>query len=740
MAPSLLKELLDYAVEQLANGRGSDALTHFGITDPEFVQLYSIGYLPSDFKQALGSEQRKKVKGLSFANTLVLPAFDTAGTVVDLLAVRAQSTGRTYESIDGLPHGILAPSLLKAFDNLFITDSFATAARLFHSGVKNTLLIRGLRDICSNAEQIRTSGIKSVTVIARRDSGRIQTLLKEVGVTAYKESYAKELTTSQLPRCEWTPSDVLPSTIRQQLGDEFKPKDEFHVPEVATLENFDIKKGRAIFVAGPVRYHIDLGYTHSADVQLSIEYNGRSHQDRFNLTVDAQRQRFASAASAALRILAPVLQAHLCSFPHELEPLWKAWHGRPDPCSAAAANEATIRALCKSDLIDTIATDLEILGWVGDRREKVLLYLVALSRKLRRPLSAALIAASEFDSHAGLEIIAAITPQEDLVRLSRLTDSALYYQQPEALCHKLLILDSAARITPEVQTALRILQTRGALSQSHVLRDPTTGVATSHFIEARGPVSIITSSDATLHGRTLTRCIDIPLDESLEQTERVLRAQRELYNSDYAELDERRGAILKKHLEWQRALQCRSVTIPFAAQMSFPASSIQCRRHQELLLGLIETIALLNQYNRKIRRSASGEEFIAAEIPDYEAAVTLMGDLLLVDNELSAHAAEFIALLRKAGLSEFSMDDLKALRPEWTRYRFRAVIQELMKIDVLVSPHGGRGKVRKYQIGSCSEMALSAPAVRLLTAHELRQKLEVGDNAFANFNLNTGTC
>src|SRR5581483_6065349 len=186
--------------------------------------------------------------------------------------------------------------------------------------------------------------------------------------------------------------------------------------------------------------------------------------------------------------------------------------------------------LKKPDLLDLIAADFETLGWVGDGHVKKLLYLTAVSRKLERPLWGVLRSIGDVNLMFALDAIAALTPSEDLIHCSRLTDAALYYQQPDALKHKLLILDDAGLLTAEVRTALRILQARGAVSQSHVLRDPTTGTGTTHFHEAQGPLAILTSSTKGLKPSTLDRCLEISLDESIEQTDLILALQRRLHS------------------------------------------------------------------------------------------------------------------------------------------------------------------------------------------------------------------
>ena len=335
--------------------------------------------------------------------------------------------------------------------------------------------------------------------------------------------------------------------------------------------------------------------------------------------------------------------------------------------------------------------------------------------------------------------MAALTPLEDLIHVSRLTRAALYYQEKDALRHKLLIVDEADLITPEVRMALHILQTRGALSQSHVHRDPSTGMGSTRISEAHGPVAVLTSTITNLENQVLSRCFHIPVDESATQTQRVLESQRRLRaDPEYFGAGGRRATIISKHHALQRLLKSQPVVIPFAARIQFPSSSIRYRREQEYFLNLIEALALLNQYKRRRQQNSSGEELIVADIRDYENAVALAADFIgSVDEELSSHARDLFALLMESGLITFSLDDLKALRPDWTRYRFRAGLDELMRLEVLSSPVGGRGRVRQYQLRPAAAASLTAPAVRMLSAEEVGDMARHGESNFGNIISNT---
>jgi len=754
---TLLKSVVTYAQGRLNDGFGINVLQTLDADVPEFVQAYGLGYLPHEFRSILAEEARKSFSWSRITRAIVVPAFDQSGAIVDLFSVHANNKGNPYVNLSKNPQGLLAPVIVTAFDNIIVTDSFANAARCFRAGQRNVLFIRGIKDVKNNAQWMHSCGVRTVTVDAKSNPDEIISLLVQVGIDAIKDviSVGVDASTESNNSMDVEDND---SSSKDQIKSPAEKGDSDSAPLSAapvsctdanpaeaifpiqlTLEHCDEKAHRAVFRAGEALYRVEIG-TSGSRIQLSLERNGKIHGDRFDLSVEAQRKRFASSAAMRTNVPRQVIEEHLLrllgdSDLVQAEPSPSQFE--ESPCAVELLNAEKRRALDmleRDDLLDVIANDLEDLGLVGEDKIKRLLYLAAISRKLSTPLSIVCVSSPGVEKSLGLETMALLTPPEDLLHVSRLTRAALYYQEKDALKHKLLIVDEAALMTPEVKMALHILQTRGALSQSHVLRNPSTGTGATRISQAQGPVAVLTSTIDNLDSESISGCFYVAVDESSAQTQRVLEKQRRLRaDPEYLGDDGLRASIVRKHHALQRLLKCKPVTIPFAPRIQFPASSVRYRKQQECFLNLIEAIALLNQHKRSRQRNNSGQEFIVAEIQDYETAVKLASDLIgQVNEELSSHARDIFALIIDSGLTTFTLDDLKILHPDWTRYRYRTALNELLKIEVIVSPVGGRGKVRKYNLCPTAIATLAAPAVRLLTAQEVRDLAKVGEGEFSN--------
>jgi hypothetical protein len=201
---------------------------------------------------------------------------------------------------------------------------------------------------------------------------------------------------------------------------------------------------------------------------------------------------------------------------------------------------------------------------------------------------------------------------------------------------------------------------------------------------------------------------------------------------DYQGNSGRHAQLVRKHHTLQRLLEALPVVIPFAARIQFPVSSIKHRREQERFLNLIEASALLHQHQRLKHKSAAGEAFIIADMRDYETAMKLAAGFVgRSSDELSGNGREVLQLVQGIKTSPFTLDDLQRIKPEWTRYRFRAGLDELLAQEVLTSPKSGRGKVREYQLNAVASAMFNAPTVKLLAVGELAK---VGEMDFAKLN------
>ncbi|GMV83740.1 MAG: hypothetical protein AMXMBFR7_49240 [Planctomycetota bacterium] len=496
-------------------------------------------------------------------------------------------------------------------------------------------------------------------------------------------------------------------------------------PERPELVTHDTRMLRATFKAGDATYEVETAFDVGSKLEVSVERQHQKARDRFDLAKEAQRKRFATSAALRTGVPCEIVEAHLIVLLDAvrelqaavLDPTKKATAPAAERMSDAERDEAAA-LLRRPDLLDAVAGELEQLGWVGEERLKRLLFLVSVSRKLDMPLHGALRSASASGKTFGLETICAVTPPEDLVSVSNLTGAALFHQQ-DGLRHKLLVLAESDLLEREVLVQLRVLLSEGVLRQAGTMRDLATGRVVSDLREASGPVAFLTSTTRDLDTEVLDRCYDLALDDSPEQTARILEAQRRRASNLQAAPE--RAGILARLWNLQRLIEPAPVTIPFAEQIAFPASSLRHRREQQRFLRLIESSALLHQHQR-LKDGGS----ILADLRDYEIAIELSAEFIgRSSDELSAHARDVLVLVREAGLSVFEANDLKALRPNWTRHKVRTALAELLALEVVASSK--RTRPRRYELLAGAAELWGTPSVPLHSASAIRRLAEIGE-------------
>lgn len=426
------------------------------------------------------------------------------------------------------------------------------------------------------------------------------------------------------------------------------------------------------------------------------------HVDTIDLYASRSRSEYAKRAAKALGVPADGIESALLALVVEGEKAAETPASENDASTPAMSEAERCEALgflqC-SDLLDQAARDIDALGFVGEETNKRLLYLVAVSRKLEDPLSAIVLSQSGAGKSGLTEVIERLCPPEDVVLLTRLTPQSLYYTEPGFLDRKLVIVEERYG-SIEADYSIRVLQSRKKLIAAAPVKDPQTGnMRTKVFtVEARAAFIEATTASSVNH-ENATRCFELMMDETEEQTRRIHERQRVMRTGRGLELRRLAEAITRRHWTAQRLLEPLPVVIPFADRLSFPSSWMRTRRDHARFLNLIEVSAFLHQHQRE--RTSEGA--IVASLADYEAAYALAGEVLSETlSDLKKPLRE--ALQRIQGLAAKGEDVVsrreirEALNvPDST---VRGWLTELVELEYLEAEasRGGAGKATRYRV------------------------------------------
>jgi len=273
-----------------------------------------------------------------------------------------------------------------------------------------------------------------------------------------------------------------------------------------------------------------------------------------------------------------------------------------------------------------------------------------VSRKLPEPLSVLFCARSGAGKSTLQDRLCALCPPEDLVKYTRISGQVLFYKDENALRHKLLVVDEEDGAA-QAAYALRSLLSSGYLSCSVTRTDPRTGRPEADDRRVNGPVSnfLTTAHPEAFDFETRNRYVLVTIDESREQTKRILERQRWNETLEGLLADERKKAIARRHHDAQRLLEPLRVIIP--VELTYPSGLLILRREHMKYLSLVKAIALLHQHQRPIRSATidgRAVSYIEATEKDVEIARPLAA-LVLARNldELSPPSRSLLIALRE---------------------------------------------------------------------------------------------
>lgn len=315
--------------------------------------------------------------------------------------------------------------------------------------------------------------------------------------------------------------------------------------------------------------------------------------------------------------------------------------------SPASPAEAMLR---DPKLLDLITKDVQDLGVTGEENLIALLYLIATSRLLHKPLAAIISSASSTGKSLVVNLVERCIPPEAKVVLTSVTSAGLFHlcdDDPEALEHKLLWLGERKKrrgaAEADATGPLRQLLSEGKISR--IITDTSTKPSSKREMVVYGPVAFVettTNGPDKIFTEDLNRCLLLKTDDSPAQTERVL-AFTAAKAAGLISVDE--DAIVNKHYDLQGLLKSYDVVIPYATELTkaFPQNRPEVRRAFNSFLSVIQASALLHQKQRAL----DPEGRLVATLDDYAIAQRLCSGPLeeQLGRRISVSAIKFFSQL-----------------------------------------------------------------------------------------------
>jgi len=719
-----------------------------GVTDSALIQALKIGYADGSLLKAIpkDGDVRRQLAALGvitpearelLGGCIVVPIPDPlTGQWTNLYGRGLRTPRHCY--LPGPLRGVLNFQAARLSPEVVLTESILDALSFHQAGVAIAIPIYGTNGFTpDHLDTLKREGVKrAILALDNDDAGR-------KGTDALKEKLQAagiSVRVAQLPEGVKDPNELLvscngnaPEAFRRILDEaEPRPAPPATPSPVSPLteESGPIARedGQLVLRREGVLYRVRVAANLAGRLRATVKAERGSlfHVDSLDLYASRSRAEFARRAEKALQLEASAVEADLLALVVEAEKAAEENQGEDEKPAVPAMSDGeraeALALLKRPDLLEQLAADVDALGYVGEEMNKRLLYLVAVSRKLADPLSAVILSQSGAGKSGITEVIERLTPPEDVVLFTRLTPQSLYYTAPGFLDQKLVIVEERYG-SMEADYSIRVLQSRKKLIAAAPIKDPQTGnMRTKVFtVEARAAFIEATTASAVNH-ENATRCFELTMDESAEQTRRIHERQRVLRTERGLRLRQEAEVIVRRHWNAQRLLEPRPVIIPYADRLTFPSAWMRTRRDHARFLNLVEVSAFLHQHQRETREGA-----ILASLADYEAAYALAAQVLsetLSDVKKPLREAyERVRELALKGNGSVSRRDIReALQvPDSTVRRWLQDLVELEYLAQVEASKGGAGKTTRYRV--VDREPKGEALVGLLTPAELRARL-----------------
>lgn len=390
--------------------------------------------------------------------------------------------------------------------------------------------------------------------------------------------------------------------------------------------------------------------TDNLKIMLVIENKatGIKARNRIDLYEDKQVERLCKEVAEKLSVRKDLLEADLYRLTDLLEQHIETTlqqnsneEGKPLQVLTIKERQELENFAKKPKLIKRLNELLGQTGIVGEDRNRIFLLVIAISHKMPETLHALIQGSSGSGKTRLLKQISDCMPREDVTKLTRLSDKVLYNFPEHYFINRLLCLEDIDGLSEEAEFAFRELQSNGELNSATSIK-LENGQITSGQKTVKGPIaSLACTTRGEIYEDNMSRVFLIAVDESIEQTKRIIEYQ----NKKAAGLiDYRKETEIKNFIQkFISIIQAREVINPFAEKIQLPEEAQKIRRLNDLFQSFVKMITILNQYHRK----SDERKRLITEIEDIETAVAVMFEsIVLKVDELDGSLRQFYEELK----------------------------------------------------------------------------------------------
>jgi len=751
-----------------------EAIKHFSIG---FSDRSIGGLLPNpDLKPGKEIRARLAEVGIYRADTgrehfngcVVFPVVGRAGEVLEMYGRKIRDDMRhrvgSHLYLPGPHRGIWNGEVLTESKEIILCESIIDALTFWVHGFRNVVPAFGVNGFSEEMfEAMKACGTTRVLIAYDRDeagdaaAAKLAVRLGAASMACYRvlfprmtdaNDYAKKVQPAAqslgmlIRSAEWIAGPKLgvidlapppsPSAIEPLRITPTPPIEPAHDPEPTSSlaaeappsSPIDATSAGSIDIArGDRHYRIrgldkNLSYAQMKLV-VRVSHGDQVFLDQVDLVSARQRVQFVKQAAVDIGVKEEIVKNDLAAIYRELEVLQEKLitetlaPKEKRPRLSEEDSAAAMELLRAPDLLGRVAADYQRCGVVGERTNKLVAYLAAVSRLLDEPLAIIIQSSSAAGKTKLMDAVLDFVPEEERIRYSAMTGQSLFYFEGQELKHKILAV-SEEEGAERASYALKLLQSEGQLTIASTGKDPQSGRLVTNEYHVEGPVMIfLTSTSPEIDEELLNRCIVLTVDEDRDQTRAIHRLQREGETLEGLIAREEKQTILRLHRNAQRLLLPIRVINPYARALTFVDGRTRTRRDHTKYLTLIRSIALLHQHQRARKtHEHRGQriDYIEVEPRDIELANELAHEVLGRSlDELAPQSRRLLGLLdrevtRECAVRVIARCDLRFTQREvrewsgWTDVQVKKHLFKLVTMEYVLVHRGGRGQSFVYEL------------------------------------------
>jgi DNA primase len=369
----------------------------------------------------------------------------------------------------------------------------------------------------------------------------------------------------------------------------------------------------------------------SMRVSLTIRNHNNKlrHRSKPDLFEDKQVEKIAREAGEKLGLRADLIEIDLNELTDKLE-VYRENELDPEareeerPIVKIQDYAKCKTFLSKPNLINRFNDLIGKAGVTGEGNNRIFLFCIASSYKMPDTLHALIQGSTGSGKTHLLTKVSSFIPHEDRKHFTRVTEGSFYNYGTKDLKNKLICLEDLDGMREEAYLAFRELQSRGMITSSTTGQDEKGNIR-AYEKTVFGPIaSLSCTTRGEIYEDNMSRCFLIAVDETREQTERIITYQNQKATG---KIDgEKEQQITSFVQDCIRILKPHEVINPYADKVQLPREAHKIRRLNDLYQSFVKQVTLINQY----RRSKDNKNRLISQKEDLQTAADIMFESILL--------------------------------------------------------------------------------------------------------------